>query len=121
MTDPTSPPIHVLVTGSTRGIGAAAAAALEARGARVVRHGSRNGAGVLGADLAEPDAADGLWARAMSALDGRIDVLVNNAGVFEAVEIDASDAAWRGVWGHTMQVNLQSAANLCRRAILHFR
>lgn len=117
MTDP----IHVLVTGSTRGIGAAAAAALEARGARVFRHGSKDGPGVIGADLGDADAADRLWRRALEDADGRIDVLINNAGVFEPVAVDAADDEWRGVWAHTMQVNLQSSADLCRRAILHFR
>jgi len=117
MTDP----IHVLITGSTRGIGAAAAGALEARGARVVRHGSKDGPGVIGADLGDPDAADGLWERALEDADGRIDVLVNNAGVFEPIAVDAEDDAWRAAWGRTLQVNLQSSADLCRRAVLHFR
>ena len=112
---------HILITGSTRGIGAAAALSLEARGARVVRHGSKDADGVIGADLADPLAADRLWDRALEALDGRIDALINNAGVFEPVAVEAPAAEWRGVWGNTLQINLQSSADLCRRAILHFR
>ena len=112
---------HILITGSTRGIGAAAAASLEARGARVVRHGSGDAEGVVGADLADPLAADRLWDRALEALDGRIDGLINNAGVFEPVAVEAPAEEWRGVWGNTLQINLQSSADLCRRAILHFR
>jgi NAD(P)-dependent dehydrogenase (short-subunit alcohol dehydrogenase family) len=112
---------HVFVTGSTRGIGAAIVQALEAKGARVVGHGSREGPGVLGADLADPAAADALWDRAVASLDGRIDVLVNNAGVFEAVAVDAGLDDWQASWGRTMQVNLQASADLCRRAVLHFR
>jgi NAD(P)-dependent dehydrogenase (short-subunit alcohol dehydrogenase family) len=114
-------PLRILVTGSSRGIGAAALEALAARGARVAGHASRDGDGLLGEDLADPAAADRLWDRALAALDGRIDVLVNNAGVFEPVSIDAPDEAWRGVWAHSLQVNLQSAADLCRRAVRHFR
>lgn len=112
---------HILVTGSTRGIGAAIAGALEGRGVRVIGHGRTDGPGVLGADLADPDAADKLWDRALARLDGRIEVLVNNAGVFEPIADDAETDAWRAAWGRTMQINLQSSADLCRRAILHWR
>lgn len=112
---------HILITGSTRGIGAAAALSLEARGARVVRHGSKDADGVIGADLADPLAADRLWDRALAALDGRIDGLINNAGVFVPAAVEAPAEEWRAVWGNTLQINLQSSADLCRRAILHFR
>ncbi len=112
---------NILVTGSTRGIGAAIIEALALKGARVVGHGRTDGDGVIGADLSQPGAADALWARALTALDGRIDVLINNAGVFEAVAVDADDQAWADGWGRTMQINLQASADLCRRAILHFR
>jgi NAD(P)-dependent dehydrogenase (short-subunit alcohol dehydrogenase family) len=112
---------HILVTGSTRGIGKATAEALGARGAKVVGHGSRDGVGAIGADLADPAAADGLWDKALARLDGRIDVLINNAGVFEPVAVDADAAAWQAAWARTLQINLQASADLCRRAVLHFR
>jgi NAD(P)-dependent dehydrogenase (short-subunit alcohol dehydrogenase family) len=114
-------PVHILVTGSRRGIGAAIFEALTARGARVVGHGRSDWADNLGADLADPDAADGLWDRALARLEGRIDVLVNNAGVFEPIAVDAELADWRAAWARTHQINLQAAADLCRRAVLHFR
>lgn len=114
-------PPRILVTGSTRGIGAAIVEALEARGARVVGHGRADAAGVLGADLAEPGAAERLWDRALEQLEGRIDVLVNNAGVFEAVAVEAPAADWQAAWTRTLQINLQAAADLSRRAILHWR
>jgi NAD(P)-dependent dehydrogenase (short-subunit alcohol dehydrogenase family) len=114
-------PVHILVTGSTRGIGAAIFEALTARGARVVGHGRSDWADNLGADLADPAAADGLWDRALARLGGRIDVLVNNAGVFEPVAVDAELGEWQAAWARTNQINLQAAADLCRRAVLHFR
>jgi 3-oxoacyl-[acyl-carrier protein] reductase len=112
---------HVLVTGSTRGIGEAIAAELGRRGARVVGHGRTEAPGVIAADLATPGAADQLWSRALERLDGRIDVLINNAGVFEAVADDAAPDVWREAWSRTLQINLQAAADLCRLALLHFR
>lgn len=112
---------HILVTGSTRGIGAAIIAALEGADVRVVGHGSRSRDGVIGADLAQPGAGDRLWDAALAQLDGRIDVLVNNAGVFEDAPVDLPTDEWQAQWTRTMQVNLQAAADLCRRAVLHFR
>jgi NAD(P)-dependent dehydrogenase (short-subunit alcohol dehydrogenase family) len=112
---------HILVTGSTRGIGAAIATALAERGVRFIGHGRADGEGVLGADLGETGAADGLWARALERLDGRIDVLVNNAGVFEPIEVGAPTDAWQAAWDRTMQINLQASADLCRSAVLHWR
>ncbi|WP_205965708.1 SDR family NAD(P)-dependent oxidoreductase [Paraburkholderia guartelaensis] len=104
-----------------RGIGAAALDALAARGARVVGHGRTDGPDQLGADLSDPGAADSLWERALERLDGRIDVLVNNAGVLEAAPITVDTGTWRKVWARGLQVNLQASADLCRQAVLHWQ
>ncbi|MCA1660730.1 MAG: SDR family oxidoreductase [Novosphingobium sp.] len=107
----------VLVTGSTRGIGRAIAEALEARGCTVIGHGSRDGETAIGADFAAPPAPQALWETALEQADGRIDVLVNNAGLFAANPLDASDIAWLDAWEDTLRINLSAAAQLSRFAV----
>jgi 3-oxoacyl-[acyl-carrier protein] reductase len=111
--------LNILVTGTSRGIGKAIAAALGAH--NVVGHSSRGGGGAVAADLDLPGAARQLWSQALHRLRGRIDVLVNNAGIFEASPIELSADEWLAQWERTMRVNLTAAAELCRLAVMHFR
>jgi NAD(P)-dependent dehydrogenase (short-subunit alcohol dehydrogenase family) len=113
--------MNILLTGASRGIGAAALKALRDAGHKVAGHSSKGDGDLLAADLADPAAARRLWTQAFEALDGRIDVLVNNAGVFEAVADNASDDEWHDAWGRTLQINLQAAADLSRLAIATWR
>lgn len=110
--------INILVTGSSRGIGAAILSALDQPGVKAVGHGTRSG---LAADFSDPAAPRALWHAALDALDGRIDILVNNAGIFEAAPIDLDDDDWVAAWDRTMRVNLTAAAELSRMAIRHWR
>ncbi|HWH22961.1 MAG TPA: SDR family oxidoreductase, partial [Allosphingosinicella sp.] len=111
--------LNILLTGSSRGIGAAVLASLH--GHNVVGHSTRGGEGAVAADLSDPDQVNALWREALSRLGGRIDVLINNAGIFEATPIEQADADWLSGWERTMQVNLTASAALCRLAVLHFR
>ena len=93
-----------LVTGASRGIGRAAARSLAQQGARVLAHYGRNRdeaeslvseiraagghAEAVGADLEAADGAHVLAEKVRGLIDGKLDVLVANAGVSKSVPID---------------------------------
>jgi NAD(P)-dependent dehydrogenase (short-subunit alcohol dehydrogenase family) len=113
--------MNILVTGASRGIGAATYDLLKSRGHDVAGHSSRGGGDLIAGELTDEDAPRTIWQAALDRLGGRIDVLVNNAGIYEAVADDAPDSEWHNTWQRTMRINLYAAADLCRLAIQHFR
>lgn len=108
-----------LVTGGGRGIGEAIARRLAADGARVIVTG-RNQAAIdavaaelggvaLRADLADRADTDALLARVRDL--GRVDVLVNNAGVAESAPLDRTDDA---MWDRVLEIDATAPFRLIR-------
>ena len=110
---------NILVTGSSRGIGKSIVEALS--GHQVIGHSSGSStSAMIASDLSQPGAAERLWNEALERLGGQVDVLVNNAGVFEAAPVDQPHETWVEEWERTMRINLTAAAELCRLAVVHF-
>ena len=123
----------VLLTGASKGIGAATAAALGRAGASVVAHYGSGEAGaaaataeiprerklLVHADLRDPEAPGRLWEAAV-AWRGRVDVLVNNAAVMPSTPLDGPEDEWRRGWDEALQVNVRAPAELVRAAVPHF-
>jgi len=111
----------IVVTGGSRGIGAAIAARLVAEGAHVVV-GSRSEASVDGAvwvptDVTDPAAVDALVAAAVDR-HGGLDALVANAGVqVEKTIVETTDDEF----DHVMEVNVRGVFLCCRAAVRHMR
>ncbi|HZC53493.1 MAG TPA: SDR family oxidoreductase [Mycobacterium sp.] len=123
----------VLVTGGSRGIGRAIAARFAEQGATVVVHYATQEAAAqetlaslagekhlaLSADLRDPEAVQSLVQRVVAAF-GRVDVLVNNAGIYEEHPVlSTSYAQWRDSWRCTIETNLVGPANLIHEVAPH--
>ena len=113
--------VSVVVTGASSGIGLAVAERFVVAGARVMT-GSRSeppdGLGRwIRTNVADPVQADALIAAAAEAF-GRVDVVVNNAGVqVEKTVADTSDEDFDYVMG----VNVRGVFNVCRAAVRQMR
>lgn len=123
----------VLVTGSSRGIGRAIAEELASSGAKVAVHCRKeteqaeslskalgNGSLAFQADLVRPEDCRRLFQEVLQAF-GKIDVLVNNAGMSIITPLDEPDDVWLKNWNTVQSVNLQAPAILCREAVKHFK
>jgi len=120
----------ILVTGASRGAGAGIARAIAAAGGNVILGYARNtdaaqalaqelgprAIGLVQADFADRDAAAQVWAEAKKCAQGPIQGLVLNHGVFEPASVHDPLEAWTLNWSRTLQINLQSCADLARHA-----
>jgi NAD(P)-dependent dehydrogenase (short-subunit alcohol dehydrogenase family) len=116
----------VVITGASRGIGAAAARVFAKAGAKVALLARSGGqaeevAAQLGADamalrcdVADVGSVDGAIAAVMARW-GRVDVLINNAGVIDPIARIA-DAKPQD-WGHAIDINLKGVFYGMRAAI----
>jgi 3-oxoacyl-[acyl-carrier protein] reductase len=115
-----------LVTGGSRGIGRAVARELADRSATVVVHYATNEDAAnetlaslpghdhvaLAADVADPAQVHDLVAQTIERF-GRVDVLVNNAGIYERQPVlETSYEQWQDIWRRTIATNLTGPANL---------
>lgn len=123
----------VLVTGGSRGIGRAIAVEFAGKGAVVViQYRSDEDAArqtlaalppgacaALKADVSDPVQVRTLVDRVIDDF-GRIDVLVNNAGIYEAHPVlDTSYEEWQQSWRRTIDTNLIGPANLIHAVVPH--
>ena len=117
----------VLITGASRGIGRETAVQFSLLGATVAIHFNKNqsaaeetlglldGEGhiIVQGDIGEPEAVERFVDDTIRAL-GKIDIVVNNAGIFENHPLDSVDYAhWQKQWQSILGVNLVGAANVC--------
>jgi NAD(P)-dependent dehydrogenase (short-subunit alcohol dehydrogenase family) len=113
--------INILLTGSSRGIGAAARQLLAQKGAQIIGQATKSADDqTIAADFTQPTAPQYLWEEALDQSGGKIDVLVNNAGLFDANPIETSDIEWLDGWEETLRINLTAAAQLSRFAVKHW-
>ena len=116
-----------LVTGASRGLGRAIACGLAARGATIAVHFQnrreaaeqtvamlpRGAHACFAADLEHEDEVDALVPAVVERLGG-VDVLVNNAGIYEPHPPATCTAEqWSEGWRRTLAVNLLAPAHLC--------
>jgi 3-oxoacyl-[acyl-carrier protein] reductase len=116
----------VLITGSSRGIGKAAAQQFAEKGAQVVIHYNSNRQAaeetlaqlpggphmIVQADIGDADAVEAMVKTAVSTRN-RIDILVNNAAIYEDHPLaDMSYDEWQASWQRVIGANLLGTANV---------
>lgn len=126
----------VLITGGSRGIGKACAILFAGTGANVIityktakvdaeevltLFGSKGRHAAFQLDMAQPHEIEKVFSAAVRQW-GKIDVLVNNAGIFTEHKIlDTDYVQWQQAWHQTINTNLLGVSNLCFFAARHMK
>ena len=124
---------RILVTGASRGIGAAIASQLSNSGAEVLLHFNKNiteaknlqnslpnPSHLVPCDLSDLESVKG-WIPELGKTYGKIDAVVNNAGIAIGITDNAPTSEWLDVWQKTMDVNINALAIISKEYIEHAR
>ena len=122
----------VLVTGASRGIGEAIAREMANAGATVALQATSNMASLealakecgnnsqpFQADFSEMSSVERFFREVLTTY-GRIDIIVNNAGIALSADIDLGNEEWLQKWNQTLNVNLTALGLLCKMGVNHF-
>ena len=124
---------RILVTGASRGIGAAIAKELLQDGAKVALHFNSSEKSIIDLERAYPNNAKGFQADLANTAAtktlmedvfnymGSLHSIVLNAGVFIPHPIELPEDDWLAIWRKTMAINLESAGLMTKLGITHFR
>lgn len=125
---------HILVTGGTRGIGAAITRALIECGASVIANYYRheetalalkkelgNALHLIKADLSGAMEVNRLFSESLEYFDGRLDGLVNNAGIAISSSLEKNVIEWTDDWLKTMDINVNAVGVLSMRFVKQFK
>jgi NAD(P)-dependent dehydrogenase (short-subunit alcohol dehydrogenase family) len=124
---------RILVTGASRGIGAAIASQLSKSGAEILIHFNKNfteaktlqdslpnPSHLVPCDLSDLELVKG-WIPELIKTYGKIDAVVNNAGIAVGIPDNAPTSEWMEVWHKTMDVNIHALAIISKEFIEHAR
>lgn len=122
----------VLVTGASRGIGEAIALAMAKSGATVALHANYNiskaealattcgnNSKAFQADLSKTGDVQRLFDEVIATY-GKMDIIVNNAGIAIESDMAEDDNGWLSDWEKTLSTNLTAVGLLCKKSINHF-
>ena len=105
-----------IVTGGTKGIGAAIAAGLEAAGADVVVIDLRPAKGQIQADVSVEEDVERAMEEVLARVS-RVDILVNNAGLYASLQMRPFTDIAYDEWNTVMEINVGSMFLMCRAVV----
>ena len=124
---------RILVTGASRGIGRAIAEQLSASGAEVLIHCHKHEAmarelqrslphkaHVVSCDLSDLEQVKG-WIPRLVDKYGKVDAVINNAGIALSCSDEAPTEDWATAWLQTMTVNVNALAIITKEFVQHAR